>query len=115
MPYLQLNTSVSLSDAEKRSLCEEICKLISIIPGKSPAGTMLYINDGCFMEMGDGKGPCLNLVVRLLGAAPEENKINFIEQITALFERTLKVTPPLMYINLVELDDWGVDGKFRKA
>ena len=115
MPYLQLNTTVRLSDAEKHDLCEEIGKLMPVIPGKTRQNTMMYINDGCFMEMGAECGPSLNLVVRLLGAVSDKIKEDYIGQITKLFEQKLKVSPDRMYMNLVVLDDWGVSGSLMTA
>ena len=115
MPYLQLNTSVRLGDAEKHSLCEAIGVLMPIIPGKTRDNTMMCIMDGCFMEKGAGGAPCLNLEVRLLGPAPDECKSDFTAKITSLFEDKLKVQPGDMYINLIEYNDWGSGGVFRKA
>ncbi|MCL2059905.1 MAG: phenylpyruvate tautomerase MIF-related protein [Oscillospiraceae bacterium] len=115
MPYLQLNTSVRLSDTEKHDLCEEIGKIMPAIPGKTRQNTMMYINDGCYMEMGDAANPMLNLEVRLLGNESDDIKKDYIGKITKLFEDKLKVQPSYMYINLIPYDDWGVNGSLMIA
>jgi phenylpyruvate tautomerase PptA (4-oxalocrotonate tautomerase family) len=115
MPYLQLNTSVRLNDAEKHDLCEEIGKLMPLIPGKSRDNTMMCINDGCYIEKKDASRASLNLVVRLLGEAPDECKKSYITEATKLFEDKLGVNPENIFINIVALDDWGVNGAMLKA
>jgi phenylpyruvate tautomerase PptA (4-oxalocrotonate tautomerase family) len=115
MPYLQLNTSVRLTDAEKHGLCEEIGKLMPIIPEKTRDNTMMYINDGCYMELKDAAKPSLNLVVRILGDIGDDIKKEYIEKITKLFEDKLKTPPERMYINIVALYDWGVNNTLLKS
>jgi len=114
MPYLQLNTSVKMSDAQKHELCCEIGKLMPLIPGKTRDNTMMAIFDGCFMEKGDNGLPALNLVVRVLGGVSDDDKNTFIASVSGLFEDKLSVRQDFMYINIVALDDWGSGGALKK-
>jgi len=114
MPFVQLTTSVSLGKEEKHDLCEEIGKLMPLIPEKNRDNTMIAILDGCYMEKGNNDLPSLNLVVRLLGAAGDGIKKNYIEQVTKLFEDKLKIRPDHIFINIVALDDWGANGALLK-
>ena len=115
MPYLQLNTTVRLDDAEKHSLCEEIGEIMPLIPGKTRDNTMMNIVDGCFIEKGANGNPCLNLEVRVLGAVGDEQKNDFIVKISEFFEKKLNIRQDFMYINIVEFFDWGSGGKFIKV
>jgi len=114
MPYLHLNTTVSISGDEKHSLCVALGELMPLIPGKTRDNTMMNIVDGCFMEKGDKGAPCLSLEVRVFGPAPDENKNDFIGQVTRLFEDKFKIAPGDMYINIVEFNDWGSNGAYRR-
>ena len=115
MPYVQVNTSVRLSDAEKHSLCEDIGVIMPTIPGKTRDNTMMCINDGCYMEKSDAKNPVVNLEVRLLGDTTDKIKEEYVGRITKLFEDKLKVSPENTYINIIAYGDWGAGGSFKKA
>lgn len=112
MPYLQLNTSVSLSESEKKALFDEIGELMPLIPGKSRQNTMMHFIGGQTMELGDAE-PCLYLEVRLYKPAPYENKQAFTSQICALLEKKLGVQQSRMYVNLVEMQEWGSGGQYK--
>jgi len=115
MPYVQLCTSVRLNETKKHELCDEIGKLMPLIPGKTRDNTMMSIIDGCYMEKINADNPALNFEVRVLGGVPDAHKKDFIEQITALFDRMLGVKPDFMSINIAVFDDWGSGGRFIKA
>jgi phenylpyruvate tautomerase PptA (4-oxalocrotonate tautomerase family) len=104
-----------LDEAQKHDLCEEIGKLMPLIPGKTRENTMMNIMDGCYMEKVDASEPSLNLEVRVLGAVPEANKRDYVEKICALFEKKPGISPGRVTINFVEFDCWGTDGKLLKA
>ncbi|MDR0885472.1 MAG: hypothetical protein LBN22_03770 [Clostridiales Family XIII bacterium] len=116
MPYVQLNTSVKLSDTEKHQLCDELGELMPLLPTKSRENTMMNIVDGCYIEFGtvNQTGPALNLEVRLFGVSPEEDKNAFVGAVSALFETRLGVPINRMYINLTEYNTWGSKGQLNK-
>ncbi|MDR2515335.1 MAG: hypothetical protein LBD02_09080 [Christensenellaceae bacterium] len=113
MPYLKLSVNRDLSADEKHGLCEEIGKLMPLIPGKTRENTMMDIVTGAYIEMGDAS-PALNLEVRLFRAAPKENKQNFVREISALLEKATGVRPARMYINLIEHESWASGGGYRE-
>jgi phenylpyruvate tautomerase PptA (4-oxalocrotonate tautomerase family) len=112
MPYLEVNTSVALTDAEKHDLCEEIGKLLPLIPGKKREITMMNIADGRYIELND-KDPCVNLELRIGGKSPFNAKRNFVREVTAMFGEKLGVEPGRTFINIVEHDSWGAFGDFK--
>jgi phenylpyruvate tautomerase PptA (4-oxalocrotonate tautomerase family) len=111
MPYLEINTSVTLTTAEKHDLCEEIGKLLPLIPGKTRDLTMMNIEDARFMEL-DDDAPSLNLELRIGGPAPKEAKADFVKAVSELFKKTLGIAPKRTYINIVEHNSWGANGEF---
>jgi phenylpyruvate tautomerase PptA (4-oxalocrotonate tautomerase family) len=113
MPYFQLHTSRTLSGAEKHGLCEEIGKLMPLLPGKSRDNTMMCVMDGCYMELG-GAEPALNLDVRLFKPSPAENKKAFAEKISALLGEKLGVKPERMSINIAEHSCWTSGGVYME-
>jgi phenylpyruvate tautomerase PptA (4-oxalocrotonate tautomerase family) len=114
MPYLELNTSVSLKPEEKHILCEDIGKLLPLIPGKTRELTMMTIADGRYMELGDTT-PSANLLLRLGGPAAKEGKATFVQEVTALFEAKLGIRPERLYINIIECSSWGANGQYFGA
>ncbi|MDR3084968.1 MAG: hypothetical protein LBU47_01500 [Christensenellaceae bacterium] len=113
MPYLKLSVNRDLSPDEKHALCEEIGRLMPLLPGKTRENTMMDIVSGSYIEMGDAS-PALNLEVRLFHAAPKENKQNFVREISALLEKKTGVKPARMYMNLIEYESWASGGEYRE-
>jgi phenylpyruvate tautomerase PptA (4-oxalocrotonate tautomerase family) len=112
MPYLEVNTSVTLTDEGRHDLCEEIGKLLPLIPGKKREITMINIVDGRYIELGD-KEPCLNIELRIGGISPFTAKRNFVREVTAMVEEKLGVKPGRTFINIIECTSWGAFGDFK--
>jgi phenylpyruvate tautomerase PptA (4-oxalocrotonate tautomerase family) len=115
MPYLEVNTSLKFTDAEKHELCEEIGKFISLIPGKRREITMMNIRDGCFTELGDSehqKDPCLSLEFRILGRTRFNCKRDFVKDVTAMLGEKYGLKSNRVFINIFECESWGAFGKY---
>ena len=113
MPYLHISTSTSLSEDEKTLLYKEIGELMPLLPNKSSVNTMIHIESGCSMHMGEDPAPCAHMEVRLYKAAPAEAKQAFVAAISALIEKRLHVPQPRFYINLIEYDSWASGGAIK--
>ena len=112
MPYLQLNVQKELNQEEKHALCEAIGAVMPLLPGKSRENTMMHIVSGQHMELLTD-APCLYLEVRMFKPSPLESKQAFVQAISRLLEEKLDVQPARMYINLVEMDEWGSGGALK--
>lgn len=115
MPYMEIKTSLSLSDEKKHEVCEEIGGLMSMIPGKRREITMINVVDGCYMELGSverQKQPCLNLELRICGISPYPSKRDFVKEVTAAVGRILDIPPNRTFINIFECDSWGAFGNY---
>jgi phenylpyruvate tautomerase PptA (4-oxalocrotonate tautomerase family) len=113
MPYLQLHTSKPLSRAEKHELCDELGKLMPLLPGKARDNTTMCLMNGCYMELGDDE-PALNLEVRLYKPSPAESKKAFAESVSRLLEERLGVRRDRMSINISEHASWTSGGVYRE-
>jgi len=111
MPYVHLSVNKPLAPEAKHELCEEIGKLMPLIPGKTRENTMFHIEDGCFIELADAE-PALFMEVRMFRSAPYINKKNYVAKVSDYMEKRLGVDKGRMYINLIEFEDWGVGGEY---
>lgn len=113
MPYFHLTTNATIPAAEKHALCNEIGKLMPLLPGKSRDNTMMQLDDARFMEMGDNALLCGHLEVRLYKASPTDAKQAFVAAVSKLFEEKLAIPQDRLYINLIEYDAWASNGKIK--
>ena len=112
MPYVHLKVSCPLTEQQIEAARLAIADIMPALPGKNRDNTMIHITGSCALSMGDSGKPCMFLEVRLYKASPEENKKEFVkkaaEALCALFE----IEPARMYINMIELNEWGVGERF---
>ena len=112
MPYVSLSTGAPVSEEKKNIIQKEIGRLISIIPGKSSPVTMIKIEDGCDMYMGEEKDNWAFCEIRLLGEAPYESKSEFYLKLRELLKEQLNIRE--IYLNYVVFNEWGARESFRQ-
>ena len=112
MPYINVHIGKTLSKEEEQKICELVHKNVSLIPGKSPQNTMVDVQSGCSMKMGE-ETACTFINVHLLGAAPAEAKNAFTQAVTAELEKEFGLSKNSMYINITEMSAWGMGGGFH--
>jgi phenylpyruvate tautomerase PptA (4-oxalocrotonate tautomerase family) len=110
MPYLEINTSLSLNDAEKQDLCGEIGKLIPLIPGKKKEITLINVSGGLYIELSED--PCINIEFRIGGRTPFNCKRDFVRDVTAMLGEKYGFKPNRVFINIFECENWGAFGKY---
>ena len=112
MPYVHLKVSRPLTEQQIEAARLAIADIMPALPGKTRDNTMIHITGSCALSMGDSGKPCMFLEVRLYKASPEESKKAFVrkaaEALCALFD----IEPERMYINMIELNEWGVGARF---
>ena len=107
MPYIAINTSQKLSDAQKDKIKAEIGRLISIIPTKVEAGTFVDFSDARTMYKAGEKIDGAFVDLRLYRESEFEAKKKFAEEVFAMLTRELGLKTENMYMNMVELPTWG--------
>ena len=110
MPYVHVVTTAELNPAKKSALLEAIAPLLSTLPGKSRENSMVHIDGDAFMAMGDPAEPCAFCEIRLYKVSPMEAKAAFTEKLTALLTVQCGVPADKVYINFLEMENWGVGG-----
>ena len=113
MPYIAINTSVQIPDAQKEKIKTEIGRLITIIPTKTEAGTMVDFCDCRTMYFAGKKVNGAFIELRLFRKSEFEAKKKFVEELFKFLMQELGMTDDLIKINIIELDEWGGGGTLR--
>ena len=112
MPYVHLNVSRKLNEEEIAAIREGFAEIMPALPGKTRDNSMIHIEHACALTMGDPSQPCAFLEVRLYKASPEENKKDFVKKASAVISGLAGVAEEKIYINMIELHEWGVGSRF---
>jgi len=113
MPYIAVNTSEKLSDAQKEKIKTEFGRLITIIPTKTEATTLVDFSDSRTMYMAGENISGAFIELRLWHTYDFECKKQFTEAVFEMLSRELGLKKENMYLNIVELDDWGSAGTYK--
>ena len=113
MPYIAVNTSVKLSDAQKERIKIELGRLITLIPTKTEAGTLIDFSDSKTIYMGGKKVPGAFIDVRLFHRADFEPRKKFTEETFELLSRELGLEKENMYLSILEFENWGSGGTYK--
>lgn len=106
MPYIHLNTSRSLTEAETAAIREAVAELMPILPGKTRENTMIHITDGCTITKGDPSVPAIFIELHTYKPSPDEAKKAFSAQLIAMLSEKLGVPGENIYMNIIALDEW---------
>jgi len=112
MPYVHLNVSRPLSAEQIEAARLAIADIMPVLPGKNRNNTMIHITGSCALSIGDEAKPCMFLEVRLYKPSPEENKKEFVKKASDALCSLFEIDPARLYINVIELDRWGVGERF---
>lgn len=110
MPYVHIVTNTPMDEKKKSALLEAVAPLLPILPGKSRENSMVHIDGGAFMAMGDPAEACAFCEIRLYKASPMEAKAEFTGELTALLTEKCGVPANKVYINFFEMEHWGLGG-----
>lgn len=111
MPYLELKTSIKLTDLEKSSLRKKFGELISIIPGKSEQNLMIAISDGYDLSFKGLQGePMAYIEIKMFKESLFESKSELTRKIFEFLETGYGIASQNVYLNVVEYDCWGYEG-----
>ena len=113
MPYIAVNTAQKLSDAQKEKIKTELGRLITVIPTKTEAVTLIDISDSRSIYKGGENVSGAFIDVRLFRKADFESKKKFTEETFEMFSRELGIKKENMYLSIMEFDTWGSGGTFN--
>ena len=113
MPYVAINTAQKISDSQKDKIKTEIGRLITIIPTKTEAGTLIDFSDSRTFYKGGEKVSGAFIDVRLFHKSDFEPKKKFTEETLELLSRELGIKKEHMYLSITEFDNWGIAGTLK--
>ncbi|MDD5017629.1 MAG: hypothetical protein PHO15_05980 [Eubacteriales bacterium] len=112
MPYIQVNVTKPLQPQQKEQIKNRMGELISLIPGKSEAVTMVDITGNRTLYLG-GR-PLQNgafIDVRLFGTADKKSKETLTAAMFEAMHEMLGTAPGDIYLNIFEMPSWGANGR----
>ena len=113
MPYIAINTDLKLSDAQKEKVKTELGRLITIIPTKTEAVTMIDFSDSRTFYRGGVIISGAFIELRLFHKTDFEAKKKFTEETFEMLSRELGLKKENMYLNILEFENWGSGGIFK--
>ncbi len=113
MPFIQVNVSQTLEDTQKEQLKARLGEVITLIPGKTEAVTMIDITDSRTIYMNGKPIDGGFIEVRLYGAAEQASKEAMTEAVFAAMEQLLGIKPHNLYLNIFEMNSWGTGGRLK--
>jgi len=113
MPYIAVNTAMKLSDTQKEKVKAELGRLITIIPTKTEAATMVDFSDSRTIYKAGEIVSGAYIDVRLYRKAEFDYKKKFTEAVFELFMHELDIKKENIYLTIMEFDNWGTGGTFK--
>ena len=113
MPYIAINTSKPLSDAQKEALKTALGEKIPIIPGKSESKLMVDISDGHTMYLAGEKRDLAYMDVKFYGTTEFANKKAFTEAAFSAVQQATGLPQNGIYLTYSEFENWGTMGSMK--
>jgi len=112
MPYLSIQTSVNLGDAEKQSLLASASRSVADMLGKPEGYVMVTLHSGLSMMFAGSNEPAAYLDLKSLGL-PAERTAELSAALCDLMRNELGIDSSRIYIGFVSPDRfmWGWNGK----
>lgn len=111
MPLLTLQTSISLSDAQRRELLSPLSKIVAECIGKPERYVMITVAEAAMLMAGDEE-PAAYVDLRSIGGLSGEVNRQLSERICALLHEQIGIAPDRIYLNFTSLSavNWGWNG-----
>lgn len=114
MPYIDMKITTALSTEQKEAAVSELGRLITLIPGKTEAVTMINISDSAHLALnGKTMAPGAWLEVKCYGKAEKEAKKAFTEAVFAWLGEAYGIAPNGAYLVFDEKAEWGAGGTLK--
>ena len=110
MPFIKINTNVTINSNTLTEIKTELGSLIRSIPGKSEEWLMIDIDDKQTMFFKGMSEECAMIEVKLYGSASSETLNNFTKRITALISKLLNIQPARIYVSYYFTSNRGYNG-----
>ena len=114
MPLIQLDTSCTLSDPDKRqSLAKTLSRLAAEGIGKPEQYVMACVHDHVAMTLGGGPGPCALVTVKSIGGLSKAVNQTLASQVSQALQKELAIPQNRVYVTFEDLapTHWAWNGK----
>lgn len=113
MPYISVTIGKKLEAAQKQKLASELCRLITIIPGKTGPDLITHICDGGALFSGDKAVPSAYIDLRVYTKTTEEAKKRFTHETCAYIAKEFDIPVKQQYLTIAEFENWGYGGEWH--
>lgn len=110
MPYINVQTNVTVTPAQADALKTRLDKDIAAIPGKSESWLMVSISGGQAMYFQGSAAPCAMADISIFGHASAEAFEKLTQAVTASLKAELNLEPARIYTKYSEVENWGWNG-----
>lgn len=113
MPYISVNVTRVLTDAQKDAVKTALGEAITRIPGKTEAALMVDVSDGRTIYMAGERRDTAYLDVKIYGAAELADKKAFTEAAFQAVSAATGIPHDGMYLTISEFPNWGTRGSLK--
>lgn len=108
MPFIRMETSVSLTDDQKAELTPALSKIVSGATQKPEAYVMAVVSEAAFCMAGK-PGPAAFLDIRSIGALNQQVNRKISEEVCDLLKQSLDISPDRVYLSFNDVQgvNWG--------
>ena len=107
MPFIDLKTTASIGENEKKKLTELLGKAIELIPGKSEDWLMLNFSGDQMMAFKGSFEGCAMLEVKIFGKAQKASFDALTKELCKIMNEEFGIRKDRVYVKYEELDKWG--------
>jgi phenylpyruvate tautomerase len=111
MPYLKLNTNLTIDNAQSPKLLSQLSQLVAQETGKPELYVMIELNADRWMLFAGSNDPLAYLECKSIGLSPQQAKA-LSARLSQLLETALRIPPDRIYIefNNCPAELWGWNG-----
>jgi len=108
MPYINLKTTITVTDEKAEILKAKFGKAIESFPGKTEAWLMVGIEDNQKLWFkGDNSQDSAIVDVDLLGGVSKDGALKMTCTVCDILEEELGISPSRVYVKYMGYADWG--------
>lgn len=114
MPFISVNVTKTLSDAQKDAIMKGLGEKITAIPGKSEGALMIDVSDGHTMYLAGQRQELLAyLDVKIYGTTEFAYKKAFTEAAFQVVADATGIPADQMYLTFSQFENWGTKGTMK--
>ena len=113
MPYIAVNTTQELNQAQKEKIKAELGRLMSIIPTKTEASLLIDFSGGRTLYKGGINIDGAFVDLRLFGKSELGPKKQYTAEVFSLLNRELGIKKEHIYLTIGEYETWGSNGELH--